>query len=250
MAKCRAPALTGMTQQNFTLRCWIHKQIEAKILSDINRMMLLRTDGTVFHSAQNSFPSVSVASRILVVHSQFLHGEKGRFIAVNLVYNIAIYCQTWLVINAPCIAYDVTKNIINYDDVISYLWIQSCHVTYQMKGFALPITMLLVSWRYFYWLKRYGHFAKFGNLPILVFQVYTSISRLLIMIDKKFFHEVEGQYIAQIWSRICLHRFWIIIEQNEAVKRLHIMTWFPVFRFRRPYLTSEVSAILHVVRYL
>ena len=142
------------------------------------------------------------------------------------------------------------QNISNYDDVISYIRIQSCHVTYQWKGSPLPIMMSFVSFRYFAWFKSYSHFAKFGDFPILVFQVYTSISRLLIMIDKKFFHEVEGQYIAQIWSRICLHRFWIIKDQNEAVKRLYIMSWFPVFRLRRPCLSPEVSAVVHVVRYL
>ena len=50
--------------------------------------------------------------------------------------------------NVRCFAYEFSLNLVTYDYVIPYIYIESDYITYQMKGCALSIKV-----PYLYWFK-------------------------------------------------------------------------------------------------
>ena len=84
-------------------------------------------------------------------------------------------------------------------------------------------------------------FAKFGYFPIMYFQLHTSILQEITVLDEKFFHEVKGQCILEIFYAACLEQLWIIKPQNEGVKNAAYMVNFVSFSAARSELKIGTS---------
>ena len=80
-------------------------------------------------------------------------------------------------------------------------------------------------------------FAKFGYFPIMYFQLYTSILHEIMVLDEKFFHEMKGQCILEIFYAACLEQLWTIKRQNEVVGKATYLVNFPIFWLYTPRWT-------------
>ena len=72
-------------------------------------------------------------------------------------------------------------------------------------------------------------FAKYGYFPIMYFQLNTAIFHEIVVVDEKFFHQVKGQCIADIFYAACLEHLWTLKAQNEGVQMATYMGKFSNF---------------------